>query len=284
MTVFQRAFPRTRSRVGQRGGVRGVGVGPDPLLPPRRAELLLVAGRAVLAHQLRGDRLAVAAGAARAPRGTRRAPSTSSPRAPSSRRRGGGGTESPRPRGRRRARRRRPRSAGFRVGPVEDRVDAGTARAGSSRPAGAGRRTRSRRASRAGSPRPTLRLAYRSAGSRSASSARLARSRPVHDEVDVGLGDQEAHARPGPVRGAPDDPTALARQPLHRGCEQVGVAAVHAVGADHDHSPARHAAAARRADELVERGTDAGAAVPVDHQLGGLGERAVRVAAPQRRA
>jgi hypothetical protein len=92
--------------------------------------------------------------------------------------------------------------------------------------------------------------------------------------VDVRLGHHHAQGVGGEVGAAalvgvqPDDPVAQPRQPLHRGLEQLGVAPVQPVGADHDDPAAGHPTPRPPAHELVEAGTDPSAAFPVGHRRG----------------
>ena len=84
----------------------------------------------------------------------------------------------------------------------------------------------------------------------------------------------------GGERVQPHDPVRAALQPRHLLRQQLGVAAVPAVG-QHDDERAAADAAAVHAVELGERLADAGAARPVLDRVGGALQRAVGVAARQ---
>ena len=86
------------------------------------------------------------------------------------------------------------------------------------------------------------------------------------------------------ARVHPHDAVGEPRQPLHLARHERGVAALPAVGQDHDQRAARHAAAAVAVVELLQRVADPGAARPVGRGAAarwiarsGLRERSARV-------
>ena len=91
-----------------------------------------------------------------------------------------------------------------------------------------------------------------------------------------------AACRPALVRVQPDDAVAEPAEPFHRGGQHVRVAAVQPVRADDHDGAAAQPTAAPVPDERVQAGPDPGAALPVDHGLGGLLQRVVRPPPVQR--
>ena len=81
------------------------------------------------------------------------------------------------------------------------------------------------------------------------------------------------------VRVHPHDAMAQPRQSFHRVREHRRIAAVEAVGADHDDRAAAQPAPSEALHERVERIADAGAALPVEDELGRGVERVVGSAA-----
>ena len=80
----------------------------------------------------------------------------------------------------------------------------------------------------------------------------------------------------------PDDPVGQAREALHLAADQQRVAALPAVGEDHDHGAACHAAAPVAVVELLQRVADPGPARPVRRRGGGALDRALGMARGQR--
>ena len=86
----------------------------------------------------------------------------------------------------------------------------------------------------------------------------------------------------GDPRVDPHDPVGQPRQALHLLADQLGGAALPAVGQDHDHRAAGHPAPAVAVVERLQRIADPGAARPVRRRCGGALDRPLGVARCQR--
>ena len=110
---------------------------------------------------------------------------------------------------------------------------------------------------------------------------------PAHERVTRGQRGRHAaglrrEARGDAARVDPHDPVGEAREALHLAPDERRVAALPAVGDDHDDRAARHPAAAEVVVEALQRRADLGAPGPVRGGSGGARERELGLVAAQR--